>query len=324
MESLAKENAHIFNEEGPVVLLIKNLSKPTPIIPSNKFEGFLIHQPLDSVTIYNTHKTMTTKSLFMSKVCETSKNILLTPDSQLITVYIPWNWLQNTLGGLRTALPFHETDIAVYLTQLMRLKGRFMELLVNYMEWEIALKRKKDSNVHVKYLRFLSCLLSLLNDIVKRDIYFEAFPPKYLAAESPPRVVHAEKIDTFSRYISNPISPTPKLEEVAQELGIHVSTLKRHFKSQYDCSFYQAHLIVKMHYALHLLMKGHNVNEISKMIGYSQPNKLIAVFKKVFDTTPGKVKETGIDPRRIPPKYKKMFAIKFTGASVSGTVVLFD
>lgn len=321
MKSLMRETYHPFSEsEEPVVLLIKNLQQPTSIIPHPSFEGFLLYQPLDSATIYSTYKTITTRSFFMSKSCDSSKEVLLSPGSQLIMVCIPSHWLQTTLGDLHTSFPFHENENSVFMTQIPRLKGKFMELLVSYLEWEMAAKRKKDNNVHVKYLRFLATFLSLLNDIVKRDIYFEGFPVKQFLPETPLKPAQIDKIDTFSRYISNPISATPKLEDVAQELGIHVSTLKRHFKSQYECSFYQAHLVVKMHYALHLLLKGHNVTEVSKTIGYSQPNKLIAVFKKVFDTTPGKVKENGIDPLKIPSKYKKMFSIQFTGTSISGTI----
>lgn len=313
MKSPLRETHYPFSEgKEPVVLLIKNLQQPTSIIPYPSFEGFLLHQPLDSATIYNTYKTITTKSLFMSKSCDSSKEVLLSPGSQLITVCIPAYWLQTTLGGLHTSFPFHENENSVFMTQIPRLKGKFMELLVNYLEWEMATKRKKDTNLHVKYLRYITSLFTLLNDIVRRDIYFEAFPLKLISVDNSSKPVQAEKIDTFTRYISNPTSPTPKLEDVAKELGIHVSTLKRHFKNQYDCSFYQAHLVVKMNYALQLLLKGYNVTEISNTIGYSQPNKLIAVFKKVFDTTPGKVKENGIDPLKIPSKYKKMFEIPFT------------
>ena len=88
--------------------------------------------------------------------------------------------------------------------------------------------------------------------------------------------------------ISNMAEP-PRLQELADEIGLNLKKLKMGFKQIYGDTVYGFLFDYKMDYARKLLDSGsYNVNEVGLKIGYSTGSHFIAAFKKKFATTPKK------------------------------------
>ena len=105
-----------------------------------------------------------------------------------------------------------------------------------------------------------------------------------------------EKWATFiqgihNQIISNIHKEIPTIDTVIKEGQISLVTFKVMFKKIYGKPYYQYFLDYKLKKARALLMTGmYSVGEVSEMLGYSQPIKLIIPFKKRFKITPGNVK----------------------------------
>ncbi|MFN3381235.1 MAG: helix-turn-helix domain-containing protein [Runella zeae] len=98
-------------------------------------------------------------------------------------------------------------------------------------------------------------------------------------------------VQLYDKYIAQPLIKLPSLEDIADEAGMSVSKLKKAFKAKYGRPVFECHTEIKLNYALDLLQNGYKVEDVSKLLGYSQPIKFIDVFKRWFHITPGKVKK---------------------------------
>ncbi|MBW1655207.1 helix-turn-helix domain-containing protein [Flavobacterium quisquiliarum] len=86
--------------------------------------------------------------------------------------------------------------------------------------------------------------------------------------------------------IANMAEP-PRLQQLADEIGLNMKKLKIGFKQIYGDTVYGFLFDYKMDFALKLLDSGsYNVNEVGLKIGYSTGSHFIAGFKKKFSTTP--------------------------------------
>ena len=88
--------------------------------------------------------------------------------------------------------------------------------------------------------------------------------------------------------IANMAEP-PRLEALAEQVGLSLKKLKMGFKQIYGDTVFGFLFDYKMDYARQLLDSGsYNVNEVGLKIGYSTGSHFIAAFKKKFGTTPKK------------------------------------
>jgi AraC-like DNA-binding protein len=80
-------------------------------------------------------------------------------------------------------------------------------------------------------------------------------------------------------------------KEAAATLEMPESRLKSIFVKLYQKPYYQYFLHQRLHLAKKYLEEGrYHVQEVSNILGYSQPIKFVTVFKKHFGVTPGKLK----------------------------------
>ncbi|MFM9825273.1 helix-turn-helix transcriptional regulator [Flavobacterium sp.] len=111
-------------------------------------------------------------------------------------------------------------------------------------------------------------------------------------AEQCPFLIDEEnvlKIKKAKKIILSNIAEPPRLQELADEIGLSLKKLKMGFKQIYGDTVFGFLFDYKMDSARKLLDSGsYNVNEVGLKIGYSTGSHFIAAFKKKFGTTPKK------------------------------------
>lgn len=84
----------------------------------------------------------------------------------------------------------------------------------------------------------------------------------------------------------------PNLSQIARQLAISESTLKRHFKLIYGKSIYGYYLARKMELARQLMENNtSSVNEMADMLGYEKVSYFIEIFKKYHGFCPGEIRK---------------------------------
>jgi AraC-like DNA-binding protein len=96
----------------------------------------------------------------------------------------------------------------------------------------------------------------------------------------------------------------PSIPQIAREVAMSESTLKRCFRLMYGTSMYDYYLQKKMEYAkVQLTEKKLPVKEVAYMLGYENPGSFIRIFKKHFRLPPGLMQK---EDRKLLMKNKKM------------------
>ena len=84
----------------------------------------------------------------------------------------------------------------------------------------------------------------------------------------------------------------PRLQNIAQQVALSESTLKRYFKAIFGKSVYEYYLEKKMDFAKTLMMgKPISVNETAELLGYEKVSNFIDIFKKHHGFSPGSMKK---------------------------------
>ena len=84
----------------------------------------------------------------------------------------------------------------------------------------------------------------------------------------------------------------PRLDNIAQQVALSESTLKRYFKVTFGKSVYEYYLEKKMDFAKTLLLgKPITVNEAAEILGYEKVSNFIDIFKKHHGYSPGSMKK---------------------------------
>lgn len=80
----------------------------------------------------------------------------------------------------------------------------------------------------------------------------------------------------------------PSIRNIAKDLALSESTLKRNFKQVFGTSIYNCYLQKKMQQARELLTENNvSVKEIAYKLGYEKPSNFIRIFKKHYSFSPG-------------------------------------
>lgn len=83
----------------------------------------------------------------------------------------------------------------------------------------------------------------------------------------------------------------PSIGFIAKSVGVSETKLKSDFKSVYGLTLYQYYSMLQMRYARELLLnEAISVKEVSYSLGYSNPGKFSAAFKKTHGVLPSKLK----------------------------------
>jgi AraC-like DNA-binding protein len=82
--------------------------------------------------------------------------------------------------------------------------------------------------------------------------------------------------------------PLPSIKDLARQVALSESTLKRYFLLIYGTSIYDYYLQLKMEYAKTLLTEGrHTVKDVAYSLGYEKSSSFIMMFKKFYHLSPG-------------------------------------
>ncbi|WP_245646305.1 helix-turn-helix transcriptional regulator [Nocardiopsis trehalosi] len=76
-------------------------------------------------------------------------------------------------------------------------------------------------------------------------------------------------------------------QEWARGLGVSPRTISRAFRSSTGLSSAQWRRSLRVHRALALLGKGHEVQEVAERLGCARTSTFIDAFRRVMGTTPG-------------------------------------
>jgi AraC-like DNA-binding protein len=84
----------------------------------------------------------------------------------------------------------------------------------------------------------------------------------------------------------------PSIGDIARQIALSESKLKRHFKLLYGASIYEYYLRKKMDKARQLFTESSiQVKEVAYMLGYEKVSNFIQMFKKHNNLSPGKLKK---------------------------------
>ncbi|WP_045741912.1 helix-turn-helix domain-containing protein [Actinoplanes rectilineatus] len=95
------------------------------------------------------------------------------------------------------------------------------------------------------------------------------------------------RIDAIAEALLRDPSDDRSLAEWAAHLKVSDRTITRAFREATGLSFAQWRQALRIHEALALLSAGAEVQEVSELLGYSQPSTFIAAFRRVMKVTPG-------------------------------------
>ena len=82
---------------------------------------------------------------------------------------------------------------------------------------------------------------------------------------------------------------TPRLRDLATELGVSNRTLERAFIADAGMPLGEWRQRVRISHAIALLAAGGAVKDIALEVGYETPSAFVSAFKKFVGTTPGKI-----------------------------------
>ncbi len=98
---------------------------------------------------------------------------------------------------------------------------------------------------------------------------------------------HIEGILAAERLMLSDLQHTPKIKEIARQVGMSESKLKKGFKEVFGESIYQYALQNRLDYAKTLLdSRRYNVGEVGTQIGYANLAHFAKAFRKHFNTSP--------------------------------------
>lgn len=105
------------------------------------------------------------------------------------------------------------------------------------------------------------------------------------------RGVYHGKMEEAEKILMEHLRDTlPNLSQIARQLAISESTLKRHFKLVYGKSIYGYYLARKMELARQLMDESHStVSEMAEILGYEKVSYFIEIFKKYHGFCPGAI-----------------------------------
>lgn len=89
-----------------------------------------------------------------------------------------------------------------------------------------------------------------------------------------------------SALLADPADPRD-LPAWAREAGLSTRTVSRAFRSATGLPFARWRQMLRVHHAVRLLGEGREVQEVSRILGYSQPSTFIDAFHRVTGRTPG-------------------------------------
>lgn len=99
--------------------------------------------------------------------------------------------------------------------------------------------------------------------------------------------VFAAAVKMMREHLQKPV----KARELAEDLHISLSQLKRIFRQYASTGVHEYLLTMKMNHARQLLRQGQSVNAVAEAVGFDTPNYFSAAFKREVGVTPGEYRK---------------------------------
>lgn len=218
------------------------------------------------------------------------KSMLLYNSQQVLPINFtlePKSWLVSILISIKKFHTFFSEDAGYidFLNEDNKDKKYYQENDIT-PSMAIVLSQILNFNLHdsIKRIYLKSKAYELIALYFNRPEEADVEQCPFLSDEE-----NVRKIRKAKEIIIHQMSEPPRLQELADEIGLSLKKLKEGFKEVYGDTVYGFLFDYKMEYARKLLETGsHNVNEAGLKIGYSTASHFIAAFKKKFGTTPKK------------------------------------
>lgn len=226
-----------------------------------------------------------------------NRTMLLVPDSvsvgvqitaytpvRLIDFQIASHWLKSLPGYLHVWKYFNESVGECNNLPVL------MEPLTN-------------SDYHTAHKLFSGAIAGnehLPGELLKRSgLLITAFLEKIAAGTMGPTsgnvTMYYEKIlEVEAILMKNLQGNLPRLGNIALQVALSESTLKRYFKQIFGKSIYEYYLVKKMEMARKLMIEQPlTVNEAAELMGYEKASNFIDIFKKHHGCSPGAIRKKG-------------------------------
>ncbi|MEL6676367.1 MAG: helix-turn-helix transcriptional regulator [Bacteroidota bacterium] len=215
--------------------------------------------------------------LFYNPLADLPQELILSPGSQAVCLYITVEHLHQLFVQDLSELPFLTEENINKKFYAERPIKPALRLVLDQMFHDKTLP----SNRRVYFMGKIWEMLSLYFN-QEADANIENCP--FLLDENNVLKIRLAKKILLERMV-NP----PGIKELSREIGLNEHQLKLGFKNIYSKSIFQYLTDYKMEYARKLLdRQSHKVNEVSDLIGYSNPSHFIAAFKRKYGITPKK------------------------------------
>lgn len=160
--------------------------------------------------------------------------------------------------------------------KLRDMEMRYLESIIAYLDSE---KPPYSEVLEVDYRRFYQ-----QNDPVVLSIavkMLEAFMTSFAISHMQSLLPQNDSRHLYTRIASvleGSVYENPSIPELAQKCGASPTTVKKTVKTYAGCTIHQFLLKIKMRKAIELLKKGKNVNEVSDILGFCNPNYFSQAF----------------------------------------------
>jgi AraC-like DNA-binding protein len=95
------------------------------------------------------------------------------------------------------------------------------------------------------------------------------------------------QLDKARRVLSTQFNPSPRIRDLARQVGMSESKLRDTFKERFGTTIFEFGLSCRMLHALQLLRGGHlSVTEVAFEVGYNHPTSFSAAFKRFYGFLP--------------------------------------
>jgi len=115
------------------------------------------------------------------------------------------------------------------------------------------------------------------------DALLESTAPRLAAHD-------VERLERAKHRLVSRLDDPPTLAELARVAGLNETTLKAKFRAKYGTSVFDYLRQVRMEEARRLLLeRQYNVTEVAQRVGYANPSKFAAAFRKQFAMPPSEL-----------------------------------
>jgi AraC-like DNA-binding protein len=282
--SLTTPEAGIWIRKWKLTTFTKVVLHKLPAPPDNEKKIHLIY--LLNPTIFSVSNRK--KKV---KVNSSRNNIFITSDIPMefsVMPKHPFYVLDIALTTSWLFRHFHDAEPAFKesLNQLLHLSRQpvmvepcSIEEYKNLRELEVSVTADVEESLFIRS-RVYCLIANFFSKIINRD-----------STDLVQKTIHYEQIMRVENIITRNVKELPKIETIAKEVNMSVSSLLRQFKLIYRKSIHEYYVEKKMELAKKMILeKKTSIKEMAAFLGYNQASPFIEIFSKHHGYSPGTLK----------------------------------